>query len=832
MKHILILAPVVLGLACAAPLAAEEAREPSPAVLKALEEIGTWDGTTESAELAGPYEDPLQQEIPFGQRSYYLVPWRAYMDTWPAGKFLDCLGINFNVSADEADATAAVLAEAGIRSARVEVGMGSFRYEDPTQLSDPKGVRRRLEALKKHGIRPLVLLNANSGWPCPIKSLDVNLTQDAAEGAREIYLDKTGAVQPHYTGLRGMAYQVAFPLITAVDKATGRCELSAPLPKPLKAGHVVLHTLKYPPLSFEFFADGKPNPAAKETLDGWMTYVASLCKLTREALGTEGAADAGFDLEVWNELTFGSQYLEDKNYYGPPREFRKPRFTWKGKGFGYEVLLAATVDTAADPANRLPGVAVIDGFSNQRPWENGAGLRPGQAGFSRHYYTGLNAYHNFDGNTGLSSPETDVSRRHQVLNALGKPEARMEKDQAVMGTFFIPTLRVAMPESLFYGYKTELMVRDLEPWPNSMKGHGRYSHPGTGRHAQVWQTEFNFDRQPWAEWLLKQPGVKKDDPRLAALMHHVGAKALLRTYVFQSHKGVRTVDVFAAREPDTSLGVMPMAFFDALKKAGFQLTDGTRALRGRQLEVLGRAARLMKTGKPIIEARPLTVTQLVEEKPRLVFRGDGSPEHPDRFHRDDFACLPYQLDADRFAVACYVVTRHMGHAWAKDRDALDPARYDMPDQPFRLTLMNVRGEGAKVSVYEPMTDRTAPAEMLGAGGTTLTVRLPTSDCPRLLLVQESRPGPLVLSPKLTVAADGSAEVAFSTNVPKASYGTVSWGPLPDRQAGGVQQVRGDATFTCKIPKLEAGQGVRIMIESDGLRAYWPRWGHDTAGVRW
>jgi hypothetical protein len=831
MKHILILAPAVLALACAA-LAPEEAREPSAAVLKALEEIGTWDGKTESAELAGPYEDPLQQEIPFGQRSYYLVPWRAYMDTWPARTFLDCLGVNFNVSADEADATAAVLAEAGIRSARVEVGMGSFRYEDPAQPSDPKGIRRRLEALKKHGIRPLLLLNANSGWPCPIKSLDANLTKGAAEGAREIYLDKTDSVQPHYTGLRGMAYQVAFPLITAADKATGRCELSAPLPKPLKAGHVVLHTLKYPPLAFEAFADGRPNAAAKETLGGWMTYVAALAKLAKEALGTEGAADAGFDLEVWNELTFGSQYLDDKNYYSPPRDFRKPRFTYKGKGFGYEVLLAMTVDYANDPASRLPGVAVIDGFSNQRPWENGAGLWPGQAGFSRHYYTGLNAYHNFDGNTGLVSPETDSSRRHQVLNALGKPEAKMERDRAVLGTFFIPTLRIAMPESLFYGYKTELMGRDLQPWPNSMKGHGRYSHPGTGRHAQVWQTEFNLDRQPWAEWLLKQPGVRKDDPRLLSLMHHVGAKALLRTYFFQSHKGVHTVEVFAAREPDTSLGVMPMAFFDALKKANFQLTDGVRALRGPPLEALGRAATVMKTGKPIVEARPLAVTKLVEEQPRLVFRGDGTPEHPDRFNRDDFACLPYQLDGDRFAVAYYVVTRNMGHVWAKDRDLLEPARYDMPDQRFRLTLTNVRGEGAKVSVYDPMTDRTAPAEAVGRGGTTLTVCLPTSDYPRLLVIEESQPGPLVLSPRLTVAADGSAEVSFSTNVKKASYAAVSWGPLPDRQSGGSEQVRGDTAFTCKIPKLEVGQGVRIMIESDGLRAYWPRWGHDTAGVRW
>lgn len=38
----------------------------------------------EQAELIGPYEDRLQQEIPFGRRSYFLSPWRAYMDTWPA----------------------------------------------------------------------------------------------------------------------------------------------------------------------------------------------------------------------------------------------------------------------------------------------------------------------------------------------------------------------------------------------------------------------------------------------------------------------------------------------------------------------------------------------------------------------------------------------------------------------------------------------------------------------------------------------------------------------------------------------------------------------------
>jgi len=628
------------------PLAASAAQpqvEPSAATLKALEAVGTWDGKTASAELAGPYADPLQAQVAFGQRSFYLAPWRAYMDTWPASQYLDCLGINFNVGASEAEAVAAVLAEAGIRSARVEIGMGSFKFDDPTQLGDLKGAQQRLAALKKHGIRPLILLNANSGMPCPTKRTDVKLLKDAAAGARELFVDKTDDIKLGYTGLRGQAYQIGFPLIVKVEKETGRCELSAPLPKPVAAGRLELYTLKYAPFGGEFFADGTPNPAAKETVDGWMTYVAAICRIAKETLGAEGAADAGFDLEVWNEYTFGSQYLEDKNYYSPPREYKRPRFTYKGEG--------------------------------------------------------------------------------------------------VPGTYFVPTFRTALPETFFYGYKTEQMVRDVLPWPDLMKGHGRLTHPEGGQPAEVWQTEFNFDRQPWAEHLLKQAGVAKDDPKFVALMHSIGAKALLRTYFFMSHKGLKTIEIFAARGAETNLGVIPTAFFQTLKKDGYQLTDAVRALRGKQLEVLSRATKIMKAGEPIKDVRPPSVAKLVEEKPRLVFKGDGTPAHPDRFNRDDFACLPYQLSGRCFAVAYYVVTRNMGHEWAKDRDVLDPARYDMPEQTFQLTLTGVRGEGAKVSAYDPMLDREVPAKILAAGAKEVTVSLPTVDYPRLLVIREAEAKP-------------------------------------------------------------------------------------------
>src|ERR1700676_93615 len=99
-----------------------------------LDQIGMWQGGEEEAKLEGPYEDPRQQEIPFGRISFYLAPWRAYMDTWPARQYLDCLGINLKTPVPALKATTKVLAEAGFCSARVEIGWGNIGYYDPRQI--------------------------------------------------------------------------------------------------------------------------------------------------------------------------------------------------------------------------------------------------------------------------------------------------------------------------------------------------------------------------------------------------------------------------------------------------------------------------------------------------------------------------------------------------------------------------------------------------------------------------------------------------------------------------------------------------------------------------
>src|SRR5919202_29876 len=76
--------------------------------------------------------DPRQQTaLAFGDRSHWLQPWRGSLDTPPATRLRDAIGINFNVDAEEAPATAQLLARSGFRRARLEIGWDQMSYEEP-----------------------------------------------------------------------------------------------------------------------------------------------------------------------------------------------------------------------------------------------------------------------------------------------------------------------------------------------------------------------------------------------------------------------------------------------------------------------------------------------------------------------------------------------------------------------------------------------------------------------------------------------------------------------------------------------------------------------------
>jgi len=277
------------------------------------------------------------------------------------------------------------------------------------------------------------------------------------------------------------------------------------------------------------------------------------------------------------------------------------------------------------------------------------------------------------------------------------------------------------------------------------------------------------------------------------------------------------------------MGLVPNAFYDQLKKDNYTLTDDARALRGKAATYLGNVSRLMQTGDRLPVTRALTVDKLVEFDPRLVFKGDGTEGNPDRFNRDFFVVLPFQLKPDRYAIAYYVMTPDTVKKWKPDGDPLDIATYDMPDQDFEITLGNIRGANAHLSVYDPRANKILPAQATGGGDKTLSVRLPAADYPRFLLVIEDQPGPLILEPGLTTDANGKATLTFKTNLPVEPR--VTTGPIPDRVGGTSLALPRGTQHTVEL-SLEDKHGVRVTIENDGLTCVWPRWGWDVQGVKW
>ena len=251
------------------------------------------------------YVDPSQLAIPGPKHSFYKQPWRGYMETRSGEEFLRGVGINYNVPKNDAVAVR-LLAEAGFKAFRIEVGWGSVSW-DETKINREDRYLKLLSLCKQYGVRPTLLLNAHHGLPCPVKFYSRKLAAVATKGDRTITLADTKDLVAGYSGLSSLTHGIAAEAIfTAIDFKTGVCTLSKPLPKDLPSDKPVnIATLKYLP----FYPVGTPQ--YEESATGWVKYAHLVTKL---------ASDAGldeFDVEVWNEMSFGSSFVHAKNYFDP-----------------------------------------------------------------------------------------------------------------------------------------------------------------------------------------------------------------------------------------------------------------------------------------------------------------------------------------------------------------------------------------------------------------------------------------------------------------------------------------------------------------------------------
>ena len=677
-------------------------------------------GSTEQSEgegAGGTLTDPIDPkyltETPFGTTSFWIQPWRAYMDTWPASRLLESLGINFNVSAPQAEGTAQLLQDSGFKLARIALNWDALSYQDPTQFADEAGVRTRLEALHKHGLRPLILLDANSEGPTPANQVNLETIAEAPAGAQTVTLTPTAAaaVVPGKTGFDDLSFGGDPDILIDSVGTGGLATLSKPLPGALPAGEHKGATLLYAPFGAPTLANGEPNPAFRETLTGWLSYVATVCKEAASVFGPEG-----YDLEVWNELSFGSQFL-NAEYYDTPagtegvsaatREITK-------------ALLDETVAYLRNPANGVgPGVGISDGFASQTPFPSGAQAPPGLTALSKHLYDGAKTF-----------PAADQERSLIPLNALGERDTLEDS----FAPLFAPHYQSLFPEYYLAATQTETLVRDLAPMTTEVYGlpHGRNVGPPGGTPLQKWMTEYNLSLNG-ATVVAPDESTPVQTTLTPADKAHFQAKALLRSLVAMINKGMTREYFYAAA--GHALALICPNFYTALQ--AHPETYPGDALGGETMSGFHNMLTQFQGPGPGPNLRQLTLLSITQNGNHAQFTGDGTTAHPNLYDREVLAVLPFQSSPTRFVIPIYVMTRDLLTLYEPNAPTSDIHRFDLPNETFRITLGNLPQTTTPptITAYDPLRNETTPAKLITQTNHTATIEIAATDYPRILTIQ-------------------------------------------------------------------------------------------------
>jgi hypothetical protein len=658
----------------------------------------------------GVVDDPIDPrfltEVPFGRRSFWVQPWRAYLDTWPASRLLAAPGINFNVNAPEADGTARLLQHSGFKLARIEISWNTLSYADPGEFNDEANIRTRLVALREHDLRPLILLNANSGGPGPAREVTLTTVAGAPAGSRSVALSPAGAAEvvPGRTGFADLSFG-GDPdiLITSVD-GDGIASLSRPLPAQLPAGPHDGATLRYAPFGPPRLQDGGANPDFQTTLKGWLHYVSVVSQEASEVFGPDG-----YDLEVWNELSFGSQFLHEEDYYSPLRS--------NGTGSVTEALLDETVAYVRDPANGISsGVGVSDGFAGQTPFASGGSVPAGTTALSKHPYRGPQYF-----------PRDAVVNSIQPVDALGESDARGIR--APFAPRFTPEFASALPEYFLTATQTETLVRDIAPQTTTIYGvpHGRSVGPPGGTPPQLWMTEYNLNTNTLFPLDPAQP-TNYIGPMPAGQVERLQAEIALRSLVSMVGKGVAREYFYAAAHAE-GYDLISEAFIKALD-ADPTSYPGDQ-LGGETMEAMGQMLSQFQGPGPDGSARQLELRSIAQEGNHSEFAGDGTAAHPDLLDRDLLAVFPFQSSPTRFVVPVYVMTPNLTTVYQGS-----PNPFELPDQNFRITLGNLptSSRPPSVSAYDPIRDCATPARFVSRQGSRAVFEITATNYPRLLSI--------------------------------------------------------------------------------------------------
>lgn len=636
------------------------------------------------AQNLSAYTDPYQlYYVPFGYRSHWLQPWRAYLETMPASRLVNGIGVQINPSsAANPDLVVQMLAKHGIRHVRIEIGWSSLTY-DETGLSSPTSAQALLVACKKYGVRPLILLNANQGGPTPLTNLTKFAAQTAPAGSTTLALTDTSGLTVGRSGLSNVTeYWAAEILITGISGNT--VTLSKPLPSEIASGtSLTISTLKYRPFSPSTTTD------YQETVAAWNNYASTVASFVASSLGTTGLPDLGFDMEIWNELSFGSAFLDINNYYNPAL------YSYDSEAIWGDLIDQTTTSALANPG-QFSGVGFGDGIANTIPWPASSTEPETVGAIDKHPYV-TRAYFNTNGYG--EPPNTPV-------NALGQIDT----------SGFGPAYTILFPESAGSAIATETLIRDMAPLNNTIYGgfHGRNARVLNGLVVPcwVWVTESNVSPS--------DNGVTDVNTAL-----NLKAKNALRSLAFYLNKGGALFSFFNTDGGDLNLGMVLDSFLQYSTSSSVYPSSDT-SYTSPALAAIGRMSQQFQTNLDssltTASTRPLTVTSITDTHNHYQFTGDGTSAHPNLYNRNVFAFLPFQANSSRFVIPYYVITRDITQ--------------DLPPEQYTVTVSGLKGLQAQVSAYDPLKNVQVSVSVTRRTANSLTLQLTATDYPYLLTVQE------------------------------------------------------------------------------------------------
>jgi hypothetical protein len=629
------------------------------------------------AYIAAPYHTGL----PFAKHGHWIMPWRGYMETKRADRFLDGLGahISPNLLGPTFDKVCRHLVESGIKRVRFEMGWDSVAFNEGP-ISNP-GWAGALATMKNYGIRPLVLANSNHGAPCPFIDFSRAASSGVSAGSRQITVSDVSGITPHLTGIRrGDRRPDVF--VTSINGNT--LSLSGPLSQGYSAGQSIPFTkLKYRPFGPEAQAH------TQQTIAGWRAYLRRLGEFLTGALGTAGLSDVGFDLEIWNELTFGSDFVDINNYYDPDL------YSWNGDNIWYPLGQASAAEVKANPS-LFSGAELTFGFSNTVPWPSSVDLDDRYTGISKHPYTPTK---NFPADE-QGNPLTD------------------RLDENLQLTTSVPGYRSRHADYYTTAEQAERSIWDMSPITLSLQGkpHGRFAR-GAGRpECPVWITEHNID-------------VAEYDITDVNYAYDLKARNILRSYCAFLLKGCKVMIIYHAWPADARDGlnweIISPSFMDYIRANG-TYPPAPDNYRSKVMMSIKRMKDLLSTGMDTgaFALRQLRVESVTDVHNAMQFAAVGG--RPPLYDREVLFISPVQRAAKSWCIPFYVQTKDTLMAYT-------PKNYTFTISGFSTVSA---ANPATVSCLDPMTGAWVSVNTSYPAANTMRFVAPAADYPRLLSIVE------------------------------------------------------------------------------------------------